>query len=72
MVKSIIFSYHDHSLAFPKVPIVMYLLNSFQVSSNLVKSMMKPQANVSIDLYIFKELISRMSGFEMPNTLNES
>lgn len=50
----------------------MYLLNSFQVSSNLGKSMMKPQANVSIDLYIFKELISRMSGFEMPNTLNES
>lgn len=50
----------------------MYLLNSFSISSNLKKSMRKPQANVAIDLFIFKELISKMSGFEMPDTLNDS
>lgn len=50
----------------------MYLLNSFSVSSNLNKSMLKPHLNVAIDIFIFKELISKMSGFEMPHTLNES
>jgi len=34
--------------------------------------MIKPAANVAADLFIFKELLAKMSGFELPNILNES
>ncbi|KAL4471586.1 hypothetical protein ABPG74_008479 [Tetrahymena malaccensis] len=52
------------------IPILMYLLNSFQVSKK--KNTTKPHFNVAIDLYIFKDLISKMSGFSLPNTLSEN
>lgn len=50
----------------------MYLINSFDISSNLSKSMIKAHSNVAIDLFIFKDLLAKMSGFEMPNILNDS
>lgn len=60
--------FHDADM----IPIVMYLIHSFSVSCNLNKSMLKPTANVAADLFIFKELLIKMSGFELPDSLNES
>ena len=47
----------------------MYLLNSFKISP---KNIFDSNKNAAIDLYIFKDVIAKMTGLDIPCNLKDN